>query len=308
MPGEFVSRGYFRWLRTWIDDPRYIAPMLWAMDSEPITMEDIPDKAFDSGDERARVQALLDQYNHPPDEPDPNDAATPEPTPDPSPEPSLTAKTAGKNEPDRQQTGARNGSTPEESPEQAADETDQNDEDQGDENDSGADPSDQAPEPQSVEMTPPVDAGFAQLAAERIHRHPMRYYVWLPLKRAVALWFDTHSQYYPFEGELLPIDELDHATHQHLWLPLFSALTWAYTLLGLLGGWLLWRSRDFAARRWVLLAGLIILVRLVFFSTIENPEPRYVVEIFPFLAVLGGIAISHLIGSRSQKSPVAPGV
>jgi hypothetical protein len=295
MPGEFVSLGYFRWLRTWIDDPRYIAPMLWAMDSEPITMEEIPDQAFDSADERARVQALLDQYNHPPDEPpDPNK----EPTPEPSPPPSEATPLGQAVEPARQQPGAAQTSTPDESTDQNSKEADQNSEDQSDENDE-ADQTDeeQDQEPQSVEMTPPVDAGFAQLAAERIHRHPLRYYFWLPVKRAVALWFDTHSQYYPFEGELLPIDQLDHETHQHLWLPLFSALTWAYTLLGLLGAWLLWRSRDFAARRWVLLAGLIIFVRLAFFSTIENPEPRYVVELFPFLAVLGGIAITRLIPS-----------
>ncbi|MDX6611715.1 MAG: hypothetical protein QOD75_901 [Blastocatellia bacterium] len=300
MPGEFVSRGYFRWLRTWVDDPRYIAPMLWAMDSEPITMDEIPDKAFDSANERARVQALLDQYNHPPEEPpDPNDEQTPEPSP-----PEAEATPRG-----QANTNGKNTSAPDESTDKNSNDENQNSEDQSDETDeSGQTDEEQDQEPQSVEMTPPVDAGFALLAAERVQRHPVRYYFWLPLKRAAALWFDTHSQYYPFEGELLPIDQLDHQTHQQFWLPLFTALTWLYTLLGLLGCWLLWRSRDFAARRWVVLAGLLIVLRLAFFSTIENPEPRYVVEIFPFLAVLGGIAISHLIGSRHREAPVAPGV
>jgi 4-amino-4-deoxy-L-arabinose transferase-like glycosyltransferase len=266
MPGEFVSRGYFRWLRTWIDDPRYIAPLLWAMDSEPIAIDDIPDSAFDSPEERARVQALLNQYNHPPDESDqPAEAATPEPS-------------------------------PEDSTKDNSDNAEQSSEDQQDESDDETDQSDANTdqEPQSVEMTPAVDAGFAQIAQERIAHHPIRYYFWLPMKRAVALWFDTHSQYYPFEGELLPLEDLDRKTHQHFWLPLFAGLTWIYTLLGVLGAWLLWRSRNFSARRWVVLAGLIIFVRLAFFSTIENPEPRYVVEIFPFLAILGGIALSRL--------------
>jgi len=300
MPGEFVSRGYFRWLRTWVDDPRYIAPMLWAMDSEPITMDEIPDKAFDSADERARVQALLEQYNHPPDEPpDPNDEPTPEPSPPPAEAtPRGPAKTTGKN-----------ASEPDESTDKNSNDENQNSEDQGDETDESDQPDEeQDQEPQSVEMTPPVDAGFAQLAAERVQRHPVRYYFWLPLKRAVALWFDTHSQYYPFEGELLPIDQLDHQTHQQFWLPLFTALTWIYTLLGLLGCWLLWRSRDFAARRWVVLAVLVIVLRLAFFSTIENPEPRYVVELFPFLAALGGIAMSYVIGTRHREAPGAPSV
>jgi len=40
--------------------------------------------------------------------------------------------------------------------------------------------------------------------------------------------------------------------------------------------------------------------RLILFSSMENPEPRYLVEFFPFLAVLGGIAIARI--PKSSKS------
>ena len=151
-------------------------------------------------------------------------------------------------------------------------------------------------------MTPEIDAGFAQIAAERKARHPFRYFLWLPFKRGLSLWFNTHSQYYPFEGELLPLSDLDYDIHQQYWLPLFAGLTFVYTLLGVAGGWFLWSSGLFAARRWLLLAALMILFRVGFFSTLENPEPRYVVEVFPFLSVLGGIALVRLIGiSRSSR-------
>jgi hypothetical protein len=116
----------------------------------------------------------------------------------------------------------------------------------------------------------------------------------LPFKRGISLWFDTHSQYYPFEGEIFPLDDMDYMIHQHLWLPFFAGLTWIYTLLGAMGAWFLWRVRTFEARRWVILALLIIFLRWGFFSTLENPEPRYVVELFPFLSVLGAIAIARL--------------
>ena len=142
-------------------------------------------------------------------------------------------------------------------------------------------------------MTPEIDAGFARIAGERIARHPFRYYVWLPLKRAHTMWFDTHSQYWPFEGTLLPLEDLDYQHHQQIWLPLFAGLTGIYTVLGLAGAWLLWDSRQFAARRWLLLVSLAIVLRLILFSSLENPEPRYLVEFFPFLAVLGGIAIAR---------------
>ena len=151
-------------------------------------------------------------------------------------------------------------------------------------------------------MTPDIDAGFAQIARERIAHHPFRYYVWLPLKRAHTLWFDTHSQYYPFEGELLPLDDLDYDIHQQYWLPLFAVLTLIYSLLGILGGYFLWQTRDFNSRLWVLLAALMILIRVGFFATLENPESRYVVEAFPFLAILGGIALAQ-IGRLLRRTP-----
>jgi hypothetical protein len=146
-------------------------------------------------------------------------------------------------------------------------------------------------------MTPEIDAGFAQIGRERIAHSRLRYYVVLPLKRAKTLWFDTHSQYYPFNGDLLPLEDLDYSIHQQYWLPLFAGLTWLYTLLGVIGGVMLWRSRDPNARRWLLLAVLLIFLRLGFFASLENPEPRYTVELFPFLIMLAGAGVSRIKAS-----------
>ena len=60
-------------------------------------------------------------------------------------------------------------------------------------------------EEEQAAMTPDIDAGFGQIARQRIAYAPLRYYVWLPIKRAIALWFVPHAQYYPFEGELFPL-------------------------------------------------------------------------------------------------------
>jgi hypothetical protein len=43
----------------------------------------------------------------------------------------------------------------------------------------------------------------------------------------------------------------------------------------------------------LLLVGLAIVLRLILFSSMENPEPRYLVEFFPLLSILGGIAIGQ---------------
>jgi 4-amino-4-deoxy-L-arabinose transferase-like glycosyltransferase len=240
MPGEFVARGYLLWVRTWLDDSKYVGPALWSLDMRPMYVENFPARAFDSKEERERVAALLNKYNHPDgDEED-------EPPADEEEEPEV------------------------EEPVEA--------------------------EEANVEMTPEIDTGFAQIGQERIAHSRLRYYVVLPLKRAATLWFDTHSQYYPFNGDLLPLEDLDYDIHQQYWLPLFAGFTWIYTLCGAIGGWLLWRSRNPNARRWLLLAVLLIFLRLGFFATLENPEPRYTVELFPFLIALGSTVGAALRG------------
>ena len=307
MPDEFVPRGYYLWLRTWLDDERYIAPFLWSLDTDAITMDDVPPEAFDSKDEKNRVAMLLEKYNHPDGSQAPNSASLqPQPSPTPPASPTQTPPNSARSTvtPTPDSTPKNSNANANSNAEDTGDENDQNDNsgDQGDETDNPNESAQSEPEPHGpVEMTPEIDAGFAQIARERIARHPFRYYVWLPVARAETMWFDTHSQYWPFEGELLPFEDLDYAGYQHIWLPLFGGLTGLYTLLGALGGWLLWRSRKLAARRWLLLALLIIFLRLAFLATLENPEPRYVVEFFPFLSVLGGIAIVHI--THALKKP-----
>jgi hypothetical protein len=292
MPGEFVSRGYFLWLRTWLDDEEYVQPFLWAMDTDPIDIDDVPPSAYDSPEEKARIAALLDKYNHADDESDSEDApastadnskATASPTASPTP-----AASPSKNP---TQTSNANANA----------NTDQGDDSSGDEEDNQPSENDANAQNASVEMTPEIDAGFAQLARERISRHPFRFYVWLPLKRAHAMWFNTHSQYWPFEGSLLPIEDLDYQTHQQIWLPLFAGLTAIWTIAGLGGLWLLSGSKDFYARLAAILTALVILTRLILIARMENPEPRYLVEFFPLLSVLAGIAITQVLWALKRE-------
>ena len=255
MPGEFVPRGYLAWLRTWINDGRYVESVLWRLDDKQFHLEDFPDSAFDSAEEKSRVAQLLDRYNNPAgettDELDKAAAAEPSPSP--------------------------------------GDEEDQSSDDTDDEQD---DTAEEEADTATPDMTPPIDAQFAQLAQERIARAPLRYYVWVPMQRAWYLWVGPHSDYYPFDGELFPLRDLDYSVHQHLWLPLFMVLVFIFTLQAVAGGWILWRAATTESRRWLLLVALSIFIRLAFFASLENPEPRYTVEFFPLLAALGGIALA----------------
>jgi hypothetical protein len=237
MPDEFVPRGYNQWLRTWIDHSRYVETFEFNLDVKPIRIEDVPDSAFDSPEERARVAALFDRYN-------------------------ASAGSVAKGE-----------------VEASSDE---------DEEAGGSEP--------HVQMTPEIDAEFGQIARERIARHPIRYYLILPMKRALTIWFDNHSEYYPFQGDLFPLSDLDSSIHQQYWLPLFALLVWVYTILALIGCWLMFRH---GGRRWVLFLLLLILPRLAFLSLLENPEPRYVVEYFALLAAAGSLPPASI---RLRKS------
>ena len=290
MPGEFVPRGYCTWLRTWIDDGRYIGPVLWSLDYAPIKLTDFPDRAFDSADEKQSVGELLNKYNHPSEEPGlfTDEQKAGQAAPDDE---------SNQSEESDSDSGESKAQTDEDQEDEVnKDKADDKGDEEEEEDQADADaPADQATD-QSVEMTPEIDAGFAQIARARIARHPLHYYVLLPLKRAHALWFNTHSEYYPFQGELLPLDDLDYDHQQQYWLPLCAGLTLLYTLLGLAGGFSLWRTNHWVARQWLLLAALMIFPRLGFFATLENPEPRYTVEFFPFLTILGGIALTRILG------------
>ena len=154
-------------------------------------------------------------------------------------------------------------------------------------------------------MTPEIDAEFGQIADERIARSPVRSYLFVPAKRAAALWFDSHSLYYPFGGQMSPISDLDYDVSQQYWLPAFTLLMWIYTLLAIAGAMRLWRDRANSSNlRWLILIALMTLPRIIFFSTTENPEPRYVVELFAFCAILGAFYIGGLRFRRSESEAV----
>jgi hypothetical protein len=277
MPGEFVPNGYIGWLRTWVDDVKYTELLEFPLDQEQILIENVPDFAFDSSAERERVAELLEQYNHPDNGPNSGPPFAPPPQATPVPEPKRPERPIEKPADSQNQAAV---TAPSESDEDAPEEADSPD----DEADTPDEPEPKPP----VEMTPEVDAGFAELARDRIARNPIRYYVGVPLKRAATMWFDTHSQYYPFQGELLPLSALDTDLHQQYWLPLFALLTFSYSGLGLVGAWLMWREKS--SRRWLLLLALLIVPRLAFLARMENPEPRYIVEFFAFVLPVASLA------------------
>jgi len=137
-----------------------------------------------------------------------------------------------------------------------------------------------------VTWTADEDAVFAQLARERTKRHPLRTYVWIPMRRAVTMWFTPRIELLPVSGHVFPLAYMreEDPVDQEVTI-LFFLGNVVYVGLGLWGAWILWKCRE--ARAAVTVMGLYILARTVFLATMETPEPRYVLECFPALIAFG---------------------
>jgi len=132
------------------------------------------------------------------------------------------------------------------------------------------------------DISPELDAQFAQLAQQRITDHPLRYYLWLPIGRVLDMTFRPRV-------ENLNID-LDWWVYKHhnaetrfSWF--YAGLNAFYVLLAIAGLYL-------RPRLWPWMMFYIVL-RSVLLATIEAPEARYTLEFFPIFFVLGGIAIGR---------------
>lgn len=129
----------------------------------------------------------------------------------------------------------------------------------------------------SLDITPGLDARFAALAADRIHRAPLRYYVWLPLLRLADMWLRPRTEILPSNTRWWEFDEKPR------WLVLgiaFGVAGLLYVGAALMG---LWRG-QFALHLGLLLS--FVILRSAFLVTLENPEPRYTLECYPVVIVL----------------------
>lgn len=145
-------------------------------------------------------------------------------------------------------------------------------------------------------LTAEEDAAFAQLARERIARYPLRTYVWLPVARAFTIWFTPRIELLPVSGNVFPLAQMreDDPVDQEV-TSLFFLLNLFCMGLGIWGAVWLWGSNP-AARTMVAFLWLFIFLRTAFLTTLETPEPRYVLVCFPALIAMG----AQVFGSRSD--------
>jgi hypothetical protein len=135
-------------------------------------------------------------------------------------------------------------------------------------------------------LTEDEDAGFARLARERTARHPLRTYVWLPAARAVTMWFTPRIELIPVSGTVFPLVQSwhDDKVDQSVTVGFFL-LNIAYVAMAIMGAVMLWR-RSAAVRPAVAVLAVFVVLRTAFLTTVETPEPRYVLVCFPIVLAL----------------------
>jgi hypothetical protein len=196
-PGEPSNPGWQRWMKTWCLDFVSTNDIYWNVPGNPLDLNKLPSRAFDSPAQRAETAAAAAAYD-----------------------------------------------------------------------DNGQD------------LSPQLDARFAQLAEERVKAHPLRYYLWLPLGRMADMWLRPRV-------ENLNID-LDWWVYSHHYAETrfswaYASLNAAYLLLALAG--LCFRPKYWP---WML---LYFVLRSALLTTIEAPEARYTLECFPMVFALAGIGL-----------------
>jgi hypothetical protein len=150
-------------------------------------------------------------------------------------------------------------------------------------------------------ITPELDARFSALAVQRINRHPIRYFVVLPLARVADMWLRPRTELItdssPFEAmnNLIPIRWWEWRQH-----PIGSLIAFSYGLLN--AALLALAVLGFARRRvpFAVMLGAYVIFRCLLLATMENAEPRYTLEAFPIVLIAAAVAIAPRPRSSSR--------
>ena len=139
---------------------------------------------------------------------------------------------------------------------------------------------------EDLSLTEEEDDAFGQLARERAARHPLRTYLGIPAARAVALWLTPRIELLPISGNVFPLAEKHDTDPADQGFTIFLfLLNILYLGLGAGGAVKLWRASA-AVRPALVFLILFLLLRTGFLTTLETPEPRYVLVCFPILIAL----------------------
>jgi hypothetical protein len=136
------------------------------------------------------------------------------------------------------------------------------------------------------DITPELDARFAALAAERIRAAPLRYYVVLPAVRIADMWLRPRTELFPSDPRWWEFND------DPRWLAVslgFGVINLLYLGLAVVG---LVRSPRISSMG---LFVFFLALRSLFLGTLENPEPRYTLELYPVVILWASILFHRAV-------------
>lgn len=137
-------------------------------------------------------------------------------------------------------------------------------------------------------MSGEMDAKFAGLALERTLRDPFRSYAWIPIERAVAMWFTPRIALLPYSGRIWPLSDGWRESQTGFEITIaFALLNLVYAGLALMGA-AHWRESP-----GITLIMAFVVIRTAFLTQLQTCEPRYVVECLPVILALGAQALRN---------------
>jgi hypothetical protein len=126
-----------------------------------------------------------------------------------------------------------------------------------------------------------VNSDFLALARDRFHRHPIRTLLWLPFLRVCHLFLPEPEYEMPMNIAWLGLPGIR---------PIFGIIDMA-VFVGALCGAILWlRKRDDKFYVVLMLLPVALRIGIYAFAIPQATTERYLVEVFPFFAVLATLA------------------
>lgn len=158
------------------------------------------------------------------------------------------------------------------------------------------------------DISPELDREFAELARERTKRDPFRTYFQVPFERGLAIWFTPRTELLPVDGKLWPLSDRWQDSHADVLTTAgLAALGYLYVALASGAVWVAWRaghadgttsgltggSPDVPNLWGISLILAYLLIRTAFLTTVEAPEPRYVVSCYPAVLALAAMLFAR---------------
>ena len=145
------------------------------------------------------------------------------------------------------------------------------------------------------------DAQFAEIARARTARHPLRTWLYVPLQRVATLWFTPRIEQLPISGNVFPLAQTWESDRQDMSTTIgFFLLNLLYLTLAIWGALGIWRGLP-EARSAIRLLACFVLLRTAFLTTVETPEPRYLLVCFPVVIAVAAQVFARrraVVGNR----------